>query len=55
MEEFEIRRVNNSLLVRLVRQVGEIEKKNEWTAKQCSLVLNDAIIKINKIGEEYDR
>lgn len=49
MDEFEVRRVNNSLLIRLCREVGEKEKISKIKAKQCSLIINDAITKLKEV------
>ena len=49
MNEFEIRKVNNSLLMRLCREVGEKEKISEHKAKLCTLIINDALVRLKEV------
>ena len=44
----EVQRINNSLLIKLCRKIGEKEV-NKAKAKECSLILNDALVKLEEV------
>lgn len=49
MKKQEIKQINNALLMKLCREIGNIEEKSEYKAKQCTLIINEALVKINEI------
>lgn len=49
MEEYEIRRINNSLLMRLCREIGDKEKLSKHQAQMCTLIINDALTKLKEV------
>ena len=49
MDMEEAQRINMVLLMKLCRDIGEKEKISVQKAKRCTLVINDAIMKIKEV------
>lgn len=49
MNQEKIKQINGNLLLKLCRDVGEKEKISKTKAKQCTLIINDALIQLQKV------
>ena len=49
MNATEIQNINTKLLMQLCRQIGEKEKISKTKAKQCTLIINDALVKLQEV------
>lgn len=49
MNQQEINQVNTYLLMKLCRDIGEKEKISKSKAKQCTLIINDALVRLGEI------
>lgn len=49
MNKHEVNKANTYLLMKLCRDVGDIEKMGKTKAKQCTLIINDALIKLEEL------
>lgn len=45
----EIKEINSHLLLKLCRNIGKKEKINKTKAKQCTLIINDALVKLQEV------
>ena len=44
----EVKSINTALLIKLCKDVNELERRGTINAKKCTLIINDAIIEIEK-------
>ena len=49
MNQQEVKKINSRLLLKLCRNIGEKEKISKTKAKQCTLIINDALIKLQEV------
>ena len=49
MNQQEIKEINSHLLLKLCRNIGKKEKINKTKAKQCTLIINDALVKLQEV------
>ena len=49
MNQEKIKQINSNLLLKLCRDVGEKEKISKAKAKQCTLIINDALVQLQKV------
>jgi len=49
MNQQEIKKINSRLLLKLCRNIGEKEKISKNKAKQCTLIINDALVKLQEV------